>query len=361
MKKTHWILLTLGGITTSLVPLFATQCSKQQEDAKKPEPDKNVVVTPVKKVKTVELAATKVTELNALAKTLKEADQEFKNDATFTDIKLHYNIQLGGKFNLNKNIEYTKDEWNSLIQKLNSKKINTNVELGTLLIEINSQNDLTNAEKALEDAYHNYYVNEDWFTNRIKTMLKNAGGNLLGSVTLENAVKKGKQEEYNALVNEIKAFMTTNGNVKLADDLEISKIDQDLNKGWSLTITLKKDNLVAKGIKLNFRKPHSDWSDAEILAKNNEDSRFDKVKATVAEKALDYKMLIAGLSKDGNEVLKTTANSLIEVVVLTSLKTMLPVPLNIICSNIMSKPMIKYLNNLADQLIEVYYPKTKLS
>ncbi|MFV8471491.1 hypothetical protein ACNQ1O_01605 [Mycoplasma sp. B6188] len=173
-----------------------------------------------------------------------------------------------------------------------------NFDLGPLLIEVNNQEDLTNTEKALKSAYNNYYVNEEWFTKTIKTMIKNAGGNLLGSVTSESAT------EYNALVNEIESFMRVNGNVHWVQDLEIAKIDQDLNKGWSLTITLKKDNLVAKGIKFDFRKPHKDWGDADILDKNNQDSKCAKVKSAVANKTLEYKLLVAGLSKVGDVVLK---------------------------------------------------------
>ncbi|MFV8476182.1 hypothetical protein [Mycoplasma sp. BRA290] len=36
-----------------------------------------------------------------------------------------------------------------------------NFDLGPLLIEVNNQEDLTSAEKALESAYNNYYVNEE--------------------------------------------------------------------------------------------------------------------------------------------------------------------------------------------------------
>ncbi|MFV8469822.1 hypothetical protein ACNQ17_02765 [Mycoplasma sp. Sp48II] len=369
MKKKHWILLTLGGATTTLVPLVAIQCNKEnktEDEKKNPELGSNpietpVVVTPTKKVKTISLVATKASELNALAKTLDTESKAFMNDDSYTDIALNYNIKISDKFTLVKQVEYTKDEFKVLLEKMNSKTIDTNLDLGQLLIEVNNQEDLTNAEKALESAYNNYYVNEEWFTKTIKEMIKNAGGSLMGSVTLENAVKKGKTAEYNALVNEIKSFMAANGNVHLAQDLEIAKIDQDLNKGWSLTITLKKDNLVAEGIKLDFRKPRKDWSDADILVKNKEDSKFAKVKSAVANKTLEYKLLIAGLYKVGDVVLKQITNTLIEVVIFASLKNILPLPLNIICTYIMAKPIIKYLNNLADQLIEIYYPKTKLS
>ncbi|MFV8481915.1 hypothetical protein ACNQ1X_02825 [Mycoplasma sp. SK341A] len=278
----------------------------------------------IKKVKTIPSVATKATELNTLAKTLDTESKAFMDEDSYTDIVLNF-------------------------------------DLGPLLIEVNNQEDLTNAEKALKSAYNNYYVNEEWFTKTIKTMFKNAGGNLLGSVTPESAAKKGKTTEYNALVNEIESFMRVNGNVHWVQDLEIAKIDQDLNKGWSLTITLKKDNLVAKGIKFDFRKPHKDWGDTDILDKNNQDSKCAKVKSAVANKTLEYKLLVAGLSKVGDVVLKQIANTLIEVVIFTSLKNILPLPLNIICTYIIAKPIIKYLNNLVDQLIEIYYPKTKFS
>ncbi|MFV8476095.1 hypothetical protein ACM0JF_02285 [Mycoplasma sp. 654] len=366
MKKKHWILLTFGSLTTSIIPMVATQCNNKTDANNDTNPGENPVVTPivktpVKKVKNIELVATAPQQLNALPKTFENETKAFMDDASFTDISIHYNIKIGEKFKLDKKVEYTKDEFRTLLDKANSKTIDTNVKLDTLLIEIKNQEDLENAEKALQSAYNNYYVNEEWFTTTIKNMIKEAGGSLLGSVTLENAINKGKKEQYDALVNQIKTFMAKNGNVKLAQDIQIAKIDQDLKKGWSLTITLKKDNLVAKGIKLDFRKPHKDWDDAKILAKNNEDSQFEKVKAMVAEKALAYKMLIAGLYKVGDEVLKTITDSLIEVMVFVAFKTLLPLPLNIICTHLMAKPIIKYLNNLSGQLIETYYPKTKLS
>ncbi|MCU9933005.1 hypothetical protein NWQ33_03760 [Mycoplasmopsis cynos] len=87
-----------------------------------------------------------------------------------------------------------------------------------------------------------------------------------GKITLEKSEEKGKLEEYNDVVNEIKEFLKKH-NVIIDDNIKISEINQNIKSGWSLNIKLKSANLESKSIKLDFKKPDAELTEEQLKIK----------------------------------------------------------------------------------------------
>ncbi|SJZ43301.1 variable surface lipoprotein [Mycoplasmopsis verecunda] len=367
-------LLTLGTIGTATLPIVAASCgggnktqeSKPQDPITTPTP----VVKSVKKsipastltpaIKTLKHNVTiaSIGDLNKAVNNYNADVAKFENDQTYNNLKLVYNINLGD-FKFNDTILYTREQFGKLKDKLDKTKIDTNVDLGVLTLDANNQEELKKAEEVIQHAFNNYYVNANWFESTLKDKFKAAGASTLtGSVTLEKAIKNGKQAEYNSLVNEIKKFMLDNANLKLADDLKITKLDQNIHKGWSLNLTLQKGDLKAKGVKLDFKKPKADWSDKQILEENLKGSKFEKVKQSVSQKVFNYKEFIYAMSPKGAEIVKPLSNTLIALSVVLLFKQ-LPFPLSTIAVVTMAKPIVKYLTEVSNKYIETFFQNTQ--
>ncbi|MCU9936314.1 hypothetical protein NWP96_04280 [Mycoplasmopsis cynos] len=248
----------------------------------------------------------------------KTYDVEFSNNILSTDLNSYnkYNEFIEGLNEIPKlsneynkiNVRVPKLELNEVfekeyferevITKINNVNLKFNIdEPESSLITLNpkTETELKEAEKLLQKNFNNYYVNKSWFEGALKDKIEKAKpagltGKLInnGKITLEKSEEKGKLEEYNDAVNEIKEFLKKH-NVIIDDNIKISEINQNIKSGWSLNIKLKSANLESKSIKLDFKKPDAELTEEQLKNKNLSNSITKKVKLKVNEFLDEFK------------------------------------------------------------------------
>ncbi|MGZ9755719.1 hypothetical protein ACXYRQ_01600 [Mycoplasma sp. 394] len=252
---------------SSFIPVIAITTSCSKVESKKEEP-KNLDISYDYDIFTVPYQYTNfINKLEALD----------ANDYDFVIIKT-------SKIGITK--KFTRQEFIKLQAKIksNTLKFNLDTKSETLLtLDANNDKELKSIEKELQKFFNNYYVDINWFEDTLKNMIHDAGGGISGRISYQKAAQNNKLNEYNEVVSEIKNFFIKNANIKLADDLQITEINQNIKPGYSLKIKLKtsEKNYESNVIKIDFSKPKKDWNDARIIDENLRNTITKKMKIAI--------------------------------------------------------------------------------
>ncbi|WP_434337071.1 variable surface lipoprotein [Mesomycoplasma conjunctivae] len=300
MKKSLKKLFIFGSLSpVSLLPLIALSCAKlekKQDDKsnatnnQKKQDDKsnatnNQNPTPVQQIKAkttfkVKLNTDENIEFKARFKNfVNQLNQASQSNDDFVNVSVNFLGQSLSK-------KFTKDEFMqnifNKVEKLDFTNLKPDIRTEEIFVQFKTESDAKEFEKLLQKEFNNFYVTENWFTNKLKNAIDKVETKRFiknGQISLDDAKKNKKETEYQAAEKMILDFLKSQ-NVALEQDIRITKINQDIRPAWSLNIELTntKNNIKTKNVKLDFKKPKSDWSDNKI----NEENRARTIGAKLA-------------------------------------------------------------------------------
>ncbi|WP_096387329.1 variable surface lipoprotein [Mycoplasmopsis bovigenitalium] len=276
MKKSLKKLFIFGSLSpVSLLPLIAFSCAKSEkkQDDKlngtnipNPTPGQQIKAKTTFEVKLSTDENLKLKDkLNDLVNQLNQASQS--ND-DFINVSVNFSGKsLSKKFTKN---EFLQNIFNK-VDKFDFTNLKPEIRTEEINVQFETESDAKEFEKLLQKEFNNFYVTEKWFTNELKDVIHKVGTKSVknGKTSLDEAKKDKKETEYQAAEKMILDFLKSQ-NVTFEKDIRITKINQNINAGWSLNIELTntKNNIKTKNVKLDFKKPDSNWSEDEIKEKN---------------------------------------------------------------------------------------------
>ncbi|VEU66021.1 Uncharacterised protein [Mesomycoplasma conjunctivae] len=300
MKKSLKKLFIFGSLSpVSLLPLIALSCAKlekKQDDKsnatnnQKKQDDKsnatnNQNPTPGQQIKAkttfeVKLNTNENIEFKARFKNfVNQLNQASQSNDDFVNVSVNFLGQSLSK-------KFTKDEFMqnifNKVEKFDFTNLKPDIGTEEIFVQFETQSDAKEFETLLQKEFNNFYVTEKWFTNELKNAIDKVIKTKLiknGKISLDDAKKNNKETEYQAAEKMILDFLKSQ-NVTLEKDIRITKINQDIRPAWSLNIELTntKNNIKTKNVKLDFKKPKSDWNDNKI----NEENRVRTIGAKLA-------------------------------------------------------------------------------
>ncbi|QIW62586.1 hypothetical protein [Mycoplasmopsis gallinacea] len=277
------ILLSCGNTNANGNTKPSADSSNTQEEPKRPVNDTFTV--------NYSLNIANVADLKTASSQLREYEtklREFESQgAEIKKIKLNTQLNIGS-FHLPqtpKAVTLTKDEYLELVKPFlddNSPFFSTNWEL-SLPVQVTNATEAKEFEKEFQNFFNNFYVTEQWFKGELKPLTDAAKTNRLNpfinKITLADAQKKNKLNEYNAVVAKIKEFIKQTANVQLSDDLQIIEIDPDYGANWGITLKFQAPNGVQTGnVRLDLKKADASWTAAQIEEKNANNQWIKKAK-----------------------------------------------------------------------------------
>ncbi|ENY70263.1 Hypothetical protein, predicted lipoprotein [Mycoplasmopsis bovigenitalium 51080] len=287
MKKSLKKLFIFGSLSpVSLLPLIAFSCAKsekKQDDKSNAANNQNTTSGQQIKAKTTFEVKLSTDENLKLKARLKDLVSQLTAASQSNDDFVNVSVNFSGK-SLSK--KFTKDEFLqnifNKVDKFDFTNLKPEIRTEEIFVQFETNDDAKEFEKLLQKEFNNFYVTEKWFTNELKDAIHKVGtknAKSKGETSLDEAKKSRKETEYQAAEKMILDFLKSQ-NVTFGDGIRITKINQNINAGWSLNIELTntKNNIKTKNVKLDFKKPKSDWSDDKI----NDENRVRTIGAKLA-------------------------------------------------------------------------------